>query len=239
MQELREVKAELRPHQTLLVVDAMTGQDAVQAATAFRDGVDFDALVLSKVDGDARGGAALSIRAVTGRPIQFLSAGEKLDALELFHPDRVASRILGMGDVLTLVERAEQAVEVEQAAALAEKIRRETFTLEDFLEQLQSVKKMGPLSEVLKMIPGVGAKLPQDAEVDDRGLKRVEAIIRSMTPRERNQPRVIDGSRRKRIARGSGTSVQEVNQLLRQFADMQKMMRQMKKMGRGRLPAFR
>jgi signal recognition particle subunit SRP54 len=239
MRELREVKDEARPHQTLLVVDAMTGQDAVQAATAFRDGVDFDALVLSKVDGDARGGAALSIRAVTGRPIQFLSTGEKLDALELFHPDRVASRILGMGDVLTLVERAEQAVEVEQAAAMAEKIRRDTFTLDDFLEQLQSVKKMGPLNEVLRMLPGVGSKIPDDVQLDDGGIKRVEAIIRSMTPRERGQPKTIDGSRRKRIARGSGTSVQEVNQLLRQFVDMQKMMRQMKKMGRGKFPAFR
>jgi len=239
MRELRELKAEARPHQTLLVVDAMTGQDAVKAATAFRDGVDFDALVLTKVDGDARGGAALSIRAVTGRPIQFLSTGEKLDALELFHPDRVASRILGMGDVLTLVERAEQAVEAEQAAALAEKIRRESFTLEDFLEQLQAVRKMGPLQDVLRMIPGVGARLPEGAEVDESGLKRVEAIIRSMTPRERHRPQILDGSRRRRIARGSGTSVQEVNQLLRQFADMQKMMRQVKKMGRGKFPASR
>ncbi|MBI5837129.1 MAG: signal recognition particle protein [Candidatus Eisenbacteria bacterium] len=239
MLELRELKDEAKPHQTLLVVDAMTGQEAVNVATSFRDGVDFDALVLSKVDGDARGGAALSIRAVTGRPIQFLSSGEKLDAMELFHPDRVASRILGMGDVLTLVERAENAVEMEQAAAMAEKLRRETFTFEDFLEQLQAVKKMGPLGEVLRMIPGVSAKLPDDVEVDESGLKRVEAIIRSMTPRERHQPKIIDGSRRKRIARGSGTSVQEVNQLLRQFTDMQKMMRQMKKMGRGRLPAFR
>ena len=239
MGELKSLKDGLKPHHTLLVVDAMTGQDAVTAATAFREGVDFDALVLSKIDGDARGGGALSIRAVTGRPIQFLSTGEKLDAMELFHPDRIASRVLGMGDVLTLVERAEQAVEADQAARFAEKLRREEFTLADFKEQLQAVKKMGPLGDVLRMIPGVGSKIPEGMEVDDGGLKRVEAILNSMTPGERNKPNIIDGSRRKRIARGSGTSVQEVNQLLKQFDGMRKMMRQMKKLGRGRMPMFR
>jgi len=239
MQELRELKTAAKPDQTLLVVDAMTGQDSVAVATAFRDGVDFDALVLSKVDGDARGGAALSIRAVTGRPIQFLSSGEKLDALELFHPDRIASRILGMGDVLTLVERAEQAVDVEQASKFAEKMRRESFTLGDFLEQLQAIKKMGPLEDLLKMIPGVAGKIPEGAKIDEGGMKRVEAILSSMTLRERATPDLLDGSRRRRIAKGSGTSVQEVNRLLKQFEDMRRMMRQVKKMGKGRKLGFR
>lgn len=239
MQELRELKAAVKPHETLLVVDAMTGQDAVTAATAFKDGVGFDALVLSKVDGDARGGASLSIRAVTGRPIQFLSTGEKLDALELYHPDRIASRILGMGDVLTLVERAEQAVEADQAARFAEKMRRDSFTLEDFREQLQAIKKMGPLEDLLKMIPGVAGKIPEGARIDDGGMKRVEAIICSMTMRERGGPEILDGSRRRRIAKGSGTSVQEVNRLLKQFEEMRRMMRQVKKMSKGRKLGFR
>ena len=239
MQELRELKQRVPPHETLLVVDAMTGQDAVTAATAFKEGVDFDALVLSKVDGDARGGAALSIRAVTGRPVQFLSTGEKLDALELYHPDRIASRILGMGDVLTLVERAEQAVEADQARKFAEKVRRESFTLEDFREQLGAIKKMGPLEDLLKMIPGVSGKIPEGVQVDQGGMKRVEAILSSMTPGERDKPVIIDGSRRRRIAKGSGTSVQEVNRLLKQFDEMHRMVKQVKKLGKGRRLGFR
>jgi signal recognition particle subunit SRP54 len=220
----------------LLVLDSMTGQDAVNVAQEFVDRLDFTGAVLTKMDGDTRGGAAVSLRAVTGKPIKFASVGEKLDALEPFHPDRVASRILGMGDIVTLVEKAQGAADVEQAARLEEKLRKQTFTLEDFYEQLQALKKMGPMDQLMSMIPGMG-KLSQSA-VDEKALGRVEAIINSMTPDERRRPGIIDGSRRKRISRGSGTTVQDVNRLLRQFESMKKMMKQFGKQGRRGLPGL-
>ena len=223
MQELQEIKHATPPHHSLLVVDAMTGQEAVKVATTFDEIVGIDCTVLTKLDGDARGGAALSIKAVVGKPIQFIGMGEKLDALEPFHPDRMASRILGMGDVLTLIEKAERSIDHETAAALEQKIRQAAFTLEDFREQLQQLKEMGPLDSLMSMIPGVkGAKLPS---VDESELKKVEAIISSMTPAERQSHHIINGSRRKRIARGSGTSVEDVNRLLKQFAQTQKLMK--------------
>ncbi|MCB0294732.1 MAG: signal recognition particle protein, partial [Calditrichaeota bacterium] len=215
----------------------MTGQDAVNAAKQFLDRLDFDGVVLTKMDGDARGGAALSIRAVTQRPIKFLSIGEKLDAVEAFHPDRMASRILGMGDVVSLVEKAQESIDLEQAQKLEKKIRKEQFNLEDFYEQLQQIKKMGPLEHILGMIPGVGKQL-KGMQIDDRAFVHVEAIINSMTVKERHKPEILNGSRRRRIARGSGTTVQEVNQLMRQFGEMKKMMKRMKKMKfrKGSLP---
>src|SRR5262245_960163 len=229
MQELETIKAAVRPTETLLVVDAMTGQEAVRVADEFAKRLAVSGLVLAKVDGDARGGAALSIREVTGVPIKFLSTGEKLDALEPFHPYRLASRILGMGDVLTLIERAQEAFDQGEQEKLQKKIQKATFNLDDFLNQIQQLKRMGPLSGLLEMIPGLGKiskQLPAGA-LDGDQLKHVEAIIRSMTPSERNEPTIIDGSRRRRIARGSGTSPQEVNQLINQFLDMRKMMKQM------------
>ncbi|HLZ09856.1 MAG TPA: signal recognition particle protein, partial [Chloroflexota bacterium] len=219
--------------------DAMTGQDSVRVADEFHRRLALTGLILTKLDGDARGGAALSVRAVTGVPIKFLGIGEKLDALEPFHPDRLAGRILGMGDVLTLIEKAQENVDQKQAAALEKKMRTATFDLEDFLQQLQQVKKMGPLSQLMEMIPGfrgVARQLPAGAINDDQ-FKRVEAIIHSMTPRERHEPTIIDGSRRRRIARGSGTQPNEVNQLLNQFRQVQKMMRQMAA-GKGRGSSF-
>jgi signal recognition particle subunit SRP54 len=223
MQELQEIKHATPPHHSLLVVDAMTGQEAVKVATTFDEVVGIDCTVLTKLDGDARGGAALSIKAVVGKPIQFIGMGEKLDALEPFHPDRMASRILGMGDVLTLIEKAERSIDHETAAALEQKIRQAAFTLEDFREQLQQLKQMGPLDNLMSMIPGIkGAKLPS---VDENELKKVEAIISSMTLAERQSHHIINGSRRKRIARGSGTSVEDVNRLLKQFAQTQKLMK--------------
>lgn len=242
MQELRDIKQATAPHQILLVVDAMTGQEAVKVATAFNEAVEIDGTILTKLDGDARGGAALSIKAVVGKPIVFVGTGEKIEALESFHPDRMASRILGMGDVLTLIEKAEQTIDQEAAVALAQKMRQAQFTLEDFQTQLQQLKQMGPLDNLLAMIPGIkGAKLPS---VDDRELRRIEAIIHSMTPEERRNHALISGSRRKRIARGSGTSVEDVNRLLKQFVQTQKMMKlflgQRKGKGRwGRLPFLR
>jgi len=237
MQEVENIKRAIKPDEILFVADAMTGQDAVNAAKAFSERLDFDGVVLTKMDGDARGGAALSIRAVTGKPIKFLSAGEKLDQLELFYPDRLASRILGMGDVVSLVERAQEAIDEEKAAKLEKKLRRQEFTLEDFFDQLQQIKKMGPLSDILAMIPGAQNKALKNMHIDDKALVRVEAIINSMTGEERRSPQVINGSRRKRIARGSGTSVQDVNRLLNQFAMMRKMMKQMNKGGgRMRMP---
>jgi signal recognition particle subunit SRP54 len=213
----------------------MTGQDAVNVATEFVGRLDFSAAVLTKLDGDTRGGAAVSLRAVTGKPIAFAGVGEKLDALEAFHPDRMASRILGMGDVLTLVERAQEAADLKTAARLEEKLRKESLTLEDFFEQLQALKKMGPLGDLVSMIPGAGKMGP--VAVDEGALVRVEAIINSMTPRERRDPGVIDGSRRKRIARGSGTTVQDINRLLKQFGEMKKLMKQFGRQGRrGKLP---
>ena len=225
MQELREIKDVAPPHHSLLVVDAMTGQEAVNVAQAFDADIGIDATILTKLDGDARGGAALSIKSVVGKPIQYIGVGEKLDALEAFHPDRMASRILGMGDMLTLIEKAESAIDEEKALELEQKIRKANFTLEDFREQLQQLKKMGPLDNILGMIPGLkGANLPS---VDESELKRVEAIISSMTPQERRTHHIINGSRRKRIARGSGVSVEDVNRLLKQFVQTQKMMKSM------------
>ena len=229
MRELEKIKKEIKPHEILFVADSMTGQDAVNAARQFLDRLDFSGVVLTKLDGDARGGAALSIRSVTGRPIKFIGTGEKLDAIEDFHPDRMASRILGMGDVVTLVERAQEALDLEKAKKLEHKLRRDEFTLEDFYDQLQQIKKMGPLDQLLGMIPGLGKQFRQ-VQVDEKALVRIEAIINSMTPEERRNPRMINGSRRRRIARGSGTRVQDVNQLLKQFEEMRKMIRRMKKM---------
>ncbi len=228
MAEVAAVKAKVHPHEILFVVDSMTGQDAVNSAKAFHDRLDYDGVVLTKLDGDSRGGAALSIRAVVQKPIKFASVGEKLDALEPFHPDRIASRILGMGDIVTLVEKAQEQFDEEKAVRFEEKLRKSQFTLEDFLDQLREVKKMGSLTDVLKMIPGAN-RIPADAQVDDHALVRVEAIIQSMTVEERQRPSVLNGSRRKRIALGSGTTVQEVNRLLKQFDEMQRMMKKMAK----------
>jgi signal recognition particle subunit SRP54 len=231
MAELSAIRAEVRPREILLVVDGMIGQDSVHVAQAFSEKLGFDGVVLTKMDGDARGGAALSIRQVTGAPIKFLGLGESADALEPFHPDRMASRILGMGDVLTLVERAQETVEVEEAEEIARKLAKDRFDLVDFRQQIRKFKKMGPLSQVLGMLPGVPRDVLQHAEKDGgKSLVRVEAIIDSMTPAERAKPSILDGSRRRRIARGSGTSVQEVNQLVRQFDEMRKMMKRMSKL---------
>jgi signal recognition particle subunit SRP54 len=233
MGELSGIKAALKPTEILLVVDGMTGQDAVTISQTFNERLGFDGVVLTKMDGDARGGAALSVKAVTGRPIKFVSVGEKLDALEEFHPDRLASRILGMGDIVTLVERAQETVDLDEARKLEEKLRKEQFTFEDFLVQMQQMKKMGPLEDILKMLPGVGNRL-KGFSLDDGALRHVEAMIRSMTPGERARPQLIDGSRRRRIARGSGTTVQEVNRLLKEFESVQKMVKLAGKAGRGR-----
>jgi signal recognition particle subunit SRP54 len=238
MAELESLKSALHPSEILYVADGMTGQDAVKSAQAFLDRLDFNGIVLTKMDGDARGGAALSIRAVTGRPIKFISNGEKTDAVEPFHPERMASRILGMGDVVTLVEKAQEAVDREQAEKLAKKLRRESFTLDDFYDQLQQVKKMGPMDQILSMLPGAGRMMKQ-VQVDEKDMTRVEAMIHSMTREERQKPHLINGSRRKRIASGSGTTVQDVNRLLKQFHMMQKMIRQMGRMnprGLNKLP---
>jgi signal recognition particle subunit SRP54 len=239
MREVESVVTIAKPHEVLLVVDAMTGQDAVEAATAFKARLPVSGLVLTKVDSDARGGASLSIRAATGVPVKFLGVGEKLDALEVFHPDRLAQRILGMGDILTLVERAQETVDRKTAEEQAKKIMEARFTFEDFYAQLQQLKKMGPLGDLLKMIPGMGGlakQLPEGPEAE-RELKRIEAIISSMTKAERAEPTLINGSRRKRIAAGSGTKVSDVNSLLKQFAEMQKVMKQMGSLAKGgRLP---
>lgn len=234
MRELEEVKRTVKPVEVLLVADAMTGQEAVNVAAGFHQQVGLTGLILTKVDGDARGGAAISMRSITGVPIKFLGTGEKTDALEPFHPDRLASRILGMGDMLTLIERAEAAFDAEQAERLEQKLREATFDLEDFLEQLQQVRKMGPLSQLLGMVPGLG-KLAQSIspEVTDKQFKHIEAIILSMTPEERRNPRIINSSRKKRIAKGSGTTVQEINALLRQFRQMQDLMKQVGKGKKG------
>jgi signal recognition particle subunit SRP54 len=234
MAELARVREEAKPHNVLLVVDAMTGQEAVNVAEAFHERVAFDGVILTKLDGDARGGAALSVKAITGKPIKFASTGEKLDALEVFHPDRMASRILGMGDVLTLIERAEAAVEENEQAEMEKRLRAGQFTFDDFLKAYKMLRRMGPLKGILKMIPGMSQQLG-DVDVDDRELGRVEAIVLSMTPLERAKPVVIDGKRRIRIARGSGTSVEEVNRLLEARKQMEKLMKQM---GRGKMPAL-
>jgi signal recognition particle subunit SRP54 len=235
MDELVRMKAAVKPHNVLLVLDSMTGQDAVTTAQAFSEAVDFDGVILTKLDGDARGGAALAVRAVTGKPIKFVSVGEKLDQLEEFHPDRMASRILGMGDVMSLIERAQEQFDEKQALEMEAKIRKAEFTLEDFLDQLRAVRKMTQgqgMAGLLGMLPGVGRQL-KNMKVDERQIDRVEGMILSMTPYERRNPKLIDGSRRRRIAAGSGTSVQQVNQLLGQFKQVQKMMKQV---GKGKMP---
>ena len=245
MLELREIKTHIKPKEVLFVADAMTGQDAVNVAKSFNERLGIDGIILTKMDGDARGGAALSIKSVTQKPIKFIGTGEKLDALEIFHPDRMASRILGMGDVLTLIEKAEAAFDEKKAKELEKKIRKDSFTLEDFRDQLQQVRKMGSLESILGMIPGLSNKLKGGGglDFDEKELVRVEAIINSMTPKERTNYLIINGSRRLRIARGSGTSVQDVNQLLKRYAQARKMMKQFTKMGekgfkRGGMPFF-
>ena len=234
MEELARVKKRTKPHNVLLVVDAMTGQDAVNVAERFAETASFDGVILSKLDGDARGGAALSVKAVTGKPILYASTGEKLDAFERFHPDRMAQRILGMGDVMTLVEKAERQIDESKARELEQKIRKQQFTLDDFLDQMQQVRKLGPVGNLLKMIPGMNQQLA-GVKIDDRELDRLAAIITSMTREERANPSILNGSRRRRIARGSGTSIQAVNQLVKQFGQMQKMMRALQQ---GRMPSL-
>jgi signal recognition particle subunit SRP54 len=235
MDELVAVRDAVRPHDVLLVLDAMTGQDAVNVAEAFAERVDFDGVILTKIDGDARGGAALSVKAVTGKPILYASTGESLDQLERFHPERMAGRILGMGDVLSFIEKAEEVSDRKQAEELERKLRRQEFTLEDFLTQMRQVRKMGPLTSLLGMMPGMGKAMKQirQLDMDERELDRLEAIILSMTPAERARPELIDGSRRKRIAHGSGTTIQAVNQLVKQFGQMRKLMAQL---ARGKMP---
>jgi signal recognition particle subunit SRP54 len=232
MEELASVRKATKPHNVLLVLDAMTGQDAVSVAEAFAERVAFDGIVLTKLDGDARGGAALSVKAVTGKPVKLASVGEKLDQLEYFHPDRMASRILGMGDVLTLIERAEAAAEEDEQEALERRLRQGRFTFDDFLQSYKMMRRMGPLRSIVSLIPGVGKQL-QGVDMDDSRLGRVEAIVLSMTPTERARPEIISGSRRARIANGSGTTVQEVNQLLTARKQMEKMMKQL---GKGKMP---
>jgi signal recognition particle subunit SRP54 len=233
MEELARVRKVTKPHDVLLVVDAMTGQDAVNVAESFAETADFDGVVMTKLDGDARGGAALSVRAVTGKPIIYASTGEKLDEIERFHPDRMAGRILGMGDVMSLIEKTQDEFDEEQAADLEQKIRRQQFTLEDFLQQMKQVRRMGPLGNLMKMMPGMGKAMRGMGQVDERELDRIEAIILSMTPFERAHPTEINGSRRKRIATGSGTTVQAVNRLVKQFGQMNKLMKQMSE---GKMP---
>jgi signal recognition particle subunit SRP54 len=237
MEEVRRVSAAIEPKYTFLVVDAMTGQDAVNVAESFHAVLQIDGVILSKLDGDARGGAALSVKEVVGRPIAFASVGEKLAEFEPFHPDRMASRILGMGDVLTLIEKAEEAYDQAEAEKAAAKLQKGQFTLEDFLEQMQQIKKMGPLQNIIGMIPGVPKELKK-AEIDEGELGRVEAIIRSMTPHERRDPSIINGSRRLRIAHGSGMTTTDVNQLLKQFKEMQKMMKTFGKRPKGKVPTL-
>jgi signal recognition particle subunit SRP54 len=234
MEELAAVRKEAKPTNVLLVLDAMTGQEAVNVAQAFQERIAFDGVVLTKLDGDARGGAALSVKAVTGKPIKLASVGEKLDQLEWFHPDRMASRILGMGDVLSLIERAEEAATEDEQEAMEARLRAGQFTFDDFLQAQKMLRKMGPLQSVLKLIPGMGSQL-KDVNVDERDMARVEAIVLSMTPQERRTPHLINGPRRSRIARGSGTTIQQVNQLLQARKQMEKMMKQM---GKGKLPSL-
>jgi signal recognition particle subunit SRP54 len=232
MRELEEIRREIIPREILLVADAMTGQDAVNVARRFNEALDIQGVILTKLDGDARGGAALSIKAVTGKPIKFIGVGEKLDALEVFHPDRMASRILGMGDVLSLIEKAQEAIDTKKAQELEKKLLKDAFTLEDFREQLQQMKKMGSIDQILSMIPGMSRlKLPKDFQGSEKELVKVEAIINSMTKQERRSPEILNGSRRLRIAKGSGTTVQDVNQLLKQYLQTKKMLRQFKKGG--------
>jgi signal recognition particle subunit SRP54 len=224
MNEIESIKKQIEPHEILFVVDSMTGQDAVNTAKAFNDRLNFDGVVLTKLDGDTRGGAALSVRAVVDKPIKFVSAGEKLESIELFHPQRMADRILGMGDIVTLVEKAQEQFDVEEARKIQKKIAKNQFTFSDFLNQIQQIKKMGNIKELASMIPGVGKAL-KDLDMDDNAFKGIEAIIFSMTPTERENPEVLNGSRRKRLADGSGTSIQEVNRLVKQFDETRKLMK--------------
>lgn len=235
MREVERIKEAVKPHEILFVVDSMTGQEAVNVAKEFNDRLNFDGVVLTKLDGDARGGAALSIRAVVNKPIKFVSVGEKLDALEPFYPDRMASRILGMGDIITLVEKAQKQVDEEKAKKLEEKLKKNQFTLEDFRDQIREIRKMGPLRELLSMIPGIGSAL-RNVDIDEKHLVKLEAIINSMTPEERRKPQIINASRKRRIAMGSGTTVQDVNMLLKQFEEMQKLIKQL---NRGRFKNFK
>ena len=234
MQELADIKAELEPTEILLTVDAMTGQEAVNVAKSFNDLLDITGVVLTKLDGDARGGAALSVRYITGKPIKFIGTGEKLDMIELFHPDRMASRILGMGDVLSLIEKAEAAIDQKKAEEMEKKLRESTFTLDDFLDQMRQLRKMGNIEQLIGMLPGVKPGALKDVNMDEKQMSRVEAIILSMTEKERVNPDIINGSRRRRIALGSGTAVEDVNRLLKQFDQMKKMMKQMTAGGKRR-----
>jgi signal recognition particle subunit SRP54 len=240
MDELKQIRDEARPDEIFFVADAMVGQDAVTVASEFHREISFSGVILTKMDGDARGGAALSILSETGAPVQFIGTGEKPDGFEVFHPERMASRILGMGDIVSLVERAQEAADVEQTRNLEKKIRRNSFNLQDFLEQLRQIRKMGPLGELMKMLPGVGNQLG-DAQIDNNALSKIEAVICSMTVKERQNPTIIDGSRKRRIAQGSGTSVQEINRLLKQFDTMKTMMKRMNKLvgKRGQAAALR
>ena len=242
MQELRDIKTGVKPHEILLVVDAMTGQESVNVAQSFHDSLGLDGIVLTKMDGDARGGAALSVKAVTGCPIKFVGMGEKLEALEPFYPDRMASRILGMGDVLSLVEKAQATFDLEEARKMEKKLRKDEFTLDDFLSQMQQVKKLGSLDSILGLLPGMGdikkQLAGQDIDLNGKEMRQIEAIITSMTPKERADISIINGSRRKRIAMGSGTRVQDVNKLLKQFGEMKKMMKKMKKLKNGKKGGF-
>jgi len=235
MREVEKIKEALKPHEILFVVDSMTGQEAVNVAKEFNDRLNFDGVVLTKLDGDARGGAALSIKAVVNKPIKFVSVGEKLDALEPFYPDRMASRILGMGDIITLVEKAQRQVDEEKAKKLEEKLKKNQFTLEDFRDQIREIRRMGPLKEILSMIPGVGSAI-RNVDIDEKELVKIEAIINSMTPEERRKPNIINASRKRRIAMGSGTTVQDVNRLLKQFEEMQKLLKQL---NRGKFKNFK
>ncbi|WP_337865198.1 signal recognition particle protein [Ignavibacterium sp.] len=230
MKEVADIKEIVKPTETLFVVDSMTGQDAVNSAKAFNETVNFDGIILSKLDGDARGGAAISIRSVVGKPIKFVSNGEKLENLDVFYPDRLASRILGKGDIISLVEKAQETIDELEAKRMEEKLRKNKFDFEDFLKQIKLIKKMGSLSSLIGMIPGLGSQI-KNAQIDDKALVKVEAIISSMTREERENPKVLNGSRRKRIARGSGTSIQDVNRLIKQFQEMQRMMSMMNKKG--------
>lgn len=244
MEELANIKTEVKPQEILLVVDAMTGQDAVNVAEVFNEKLGVDGIIITKLDGDTRGGSALSVRAVTGKPIKFVGMGEKLEDLEPFYPDRMASRILGMGDVLSLIEKAQQAFDESQVQELEKKMRTQDFNLEDFLSQMQQVKKMGPLKDLISMVPGMNQVNLDDVNVDDKAMAHIEAIIQSMTTAERRNPDILNGSRKKRIARGSGRTIQEINKLLKQFEEMKKMMKMMTDMTKGKkgkmkLPFFR
>ena len=236
MDEIEAVSKSVKPHETLFVVDAMTGQDAVNTAKAFNDRLDFSGVILTKLDGDARGGSALTIYNKVGKPIKFVGVGEKMDALETFHPNRMAERILGMGDVVTLVERAQKVVDEKEAKRLEEKIKKNKFDLEDFLGQIQQIKKMGNVKDLLSMVPGMSKAL-KGVDIDDDAFVQIEAIIRSMTPAERANPKLLDSSRKKRVAKGSGTQIEDINKLIKQFDDMKKVMNMMSK-GRGRMPSI-